>query len=191
MKLARVFCFLIILGSSAVATFAQTPVDPVVYTKHGGDPTCGGAPPPFSLTTNTLTLNYGTATFPFDFQNCTGSNLYQMDLVFTNVPSGTNFECFTDIWTDCTQSSVISGSFLTVTFDMFDQPITMPSSPQPCFSNDGVGANCPGFLTPNELADTTVTPTINDTPEPNSIILFGSGLLLVFVGAKLRVRART
>jgi len=186
MNLARVFCFLIILGSSAVATFGQT--DPVIYTK---DPDCTGTP--LALTSNTLSVDYATQAFPFCFQNDTGSNVYQLDLVFSEVPAATNFECFTDIWTDCSQSSVtnIVDGTLTVTFDMFDQPIAMPSAPQPCFSNDGTGGDCPGFLGISAEAQTTQTPIINETPEPNSIILFGSGLVLFFAGAKLRLRART
>jgi len=187
MKLARAFAFLIILGSTAVAAHAQTGTDPVIYTKD--PPICSS---PTLLSTNTLSVDYSTNPFPLCFENNTANPFDSFDLVFTDVPTGTNFECFTNIWTDCTQSSVSSGlNLLTVTFDMFDQPISMPTSPQPCFANDGTGGDCPGFLGADGVAQTTQTPTINETPEPNSIILFGSGLVLFFAGAKLRLRART
>jgi len=186
MKLARVFCFLVILGSSAVAAFAQTAVDPIVYTKVGGDPTCGGAGNPMCFAGGTLSVDYLTTSFPLEFVYDGGGDLYSMTLEFTDVPSGTMFECETNIWTDCSYSA--SGT----TWDFFMNDDVPPAGlPAPCNVNDGVGGECPGFLANNTEATSTLTPLITETPEPGSIILFGTGLISFLVAAKRRFHART
>jgi hypothetical protein len=186
MKLARVFCFLIILGSSAVAAFAQTSVDPIVFTKDGPDIPCGAGGEPTCFAGGTLSVDYLTTAFPLEFVYDGMENLYGMTLEFTDVPSGTMFECETNIWTDCSLSS--TGT--TWDFSMFDDvpPAGLPAS---CNVNDGVGGQCPGFLAPNTEATSTVTPLTSETPEPGSIILFGTGLITLFGAAKRRFHART
>jgi PEP-CTERM motif len=190
MKLTRMFCLLILVGSVAIAAHAQTPVDPVIRTNSsaaigppGGDPPCGGAGEPFCLDSDSLSVNYATATFPLDFVNNTGSNLYELILTFTNVPANTMFQCFTDIWTDCSQSS--DGT--TTTFTMSDDPA---DSSGPCVNNGSAGGTCPGYLPPGYEAMTTKTPLTSETPEPESVILFGTGLIALFLGMKRRVRVR-
>jgi hypothetical protein len=185
MRSARVVCLLMILGISAVAAYAQTPVDPVIRTNSGppGDPACGGSGQPICLTSSTLTEDYATAMFPISFVNDTGSDLFNLTLVFTDVPGGTMFQCFTNIWTDCSQSS--SGT--TTTFTMVDDPA---KSSGPCDNNGSAGGTCPGFLGVMYEATTTSTPLTSETPEPDSIILFGTGLVALFVAGKRRLHSR-
>lgn len=185
MKFARILFSLVILGSLAVAAHAQTSVDPIIYTKLGPDPACGGAGEPICLASNTLTVDYSTATFPISFVNNSGSSFDSFTLVFDDVPDGTSLECLTNIWGNCTFSATASTTgFETWTFTMDDffgeTPITAPN----CDANDGGGNVCPGFLGAGDEATTYSMPSVNDTPEPESIYLFGTGLILLVIGLK-------
>jgi len=192
MRLTRLLCFLVILGSLAVAANAQTPVDPVIRTNSTGfapgDPACGSTVSGvYYLCGNTLTEDYLTATFPIDFVNNNATNLTYLYLVFTDVPDGPPgppapfFQCFTNIWTDCSYSG---GP--TTTFYMYDDPTVAPL----CQNNGNPGGDCPGFLAPGYEAQTTQTPLVSDIPEPDSIILFSTGLIALYVGTKRRIRSR-
>jgi PEP-CTERM motif-containing protein len=188
MRVARVLCFLIIFGSSAIAAYAQTSVDPLVKVEGVGDPACGGSGQPVCFDgSGPLVETYGSpVSFVYDCgEGCT-TPLYSMTLEFIDVPPPPPtlfFECETNIWTDCSQGS--SGP-TTVEFSFFDTP---PDSGGPPCSAGG-GTTCPGYMTPNEEATVTITPLVSDTPEPSTIILFGTGLILLFVGSKRRVHAR-
>lgn len=191
MKLTRTFCLLILVGSVAIAANAQTPVDPIIKTNSAlaiggggpGDPPCGGAGQPFCLDSDTITVDFATATFPLDFVNNTGSNLDELILVFNDVPANTMFQCFTDIWESCTYGS--DGS--TTTFTMSDDP---SGSSGTCINNNPPGGNCPGYLPPGYEAMTTKMPLTSETPEPESIILFGTGLIALCLGMRRRARSR-
>lgn len=214
MKLARLFCCLIIFGSSAIAANAQTPVDPKTIIsepmKSGGDPPCGGVGQPICITVNNSShplVEPYSPTFAADFEycppdssNCTVSPtpktplLTQFFLEFTNVPAGTQFGCQTNVWVDCGISTV-PGTLNPVTntetweFDLAGG--YMASPPTNCNFNDGIGGKCPGFLAPGAALIITNIPLISETPEPDSIILFGTGLIAFFVAAKRRFHAQT
>ena len=197
MKLARVFCFLIILGSSAIAAYAQTPVDPkaiISIPMAGGDPPCGGSGP-ICVTANSasdpLMIPY-SATFSGDFEYCppasdsctvpvTGYSLSEFFLEFTGVPGTVSFGCQTNIFVDCGISNPSTGVRL----------FTLDGGPGPCNYNDGIGGTCPGILYPAVVVDVTNVPLISETPETDSIILFGTGLISFFMAAKRRFHART
>jgi len=180
MRLTRVLCFLIIFGSSAIAAYGQTPVDPLVKLEGVGEPTCADDPTYicYTDTTNPLMETYGE---PNNFIWAGAGDLNSLTLEIIDAPAGVIWECQTNIWTDCADQEV-SGNWF---FYFTDDTDTFPA---PC--NAGAGS-CSGFLTPDELVDYTQTPLLVDTPEPGTIILFGTGLILFFVGSKRRVYART
>lgn len=184
MRLARVFCFLVILGSSAVAAYADS--DPIVLTNYKTDPfTCT----PDSTTicimsgdTATVT-DYTSQTFPLTIVNVTGATLYNLVLVFDDVPDETSFECYTDIFADCTEGIHIVGP------TEYDATFTMGGAGPPCTA--GGYPTCPGDLPNDFSASTTLQPDITEVPEPGTTILFATGLILIFLGMKLRSHART
>lgn len=174
MKLARLFCFLIILGSSAITAYAQTPLDPRVIVN---DPAGCTIPPGISYNgPGPLVESYSS---PECFTYTGAPNLTTLILQFTGVPVATPFACQTDIWVDCTISDLGGG------ITQFD----LSGGPGACNFNDGIGGNCPGFLTTGQSATVTFEPVINETPELGSIVLFGTGLIAIFMGAKRRSHA--
>jgi hypothetical protein len=176
MKLARAFCFLILFGSSAIVAYAQTPVDPLIQINGSFDPACGGGGEPVCFAGGTLDEVYGS---PVDFVYDGVGDLYSMTLVFTSVPQPVFFECETNIWTNCSSEAVGS----TEVFDLYDTPAD--TGGPPCFASGG--STCPGYMIPDEEGDVTQTPLISDAPEPGSIFLFGTGLILFFVGTRRRL----
>lgn len=203
-KLVYAACLVAALAISA--TMAQAQTDPIIATNRN-DPSCTATPGITDLTTDSTSIDYATWDGTFNFVNCTGSDMYSLDLTFTDVPSGTTFTCFTDIWANCSENATVtSPTTITETFTMNDlnpepggSPYD-PTSPVLCYASETPGSMCTGFLegddngpgdTPEgDGATTTATPFTFETPEPSSMILFGSGLILLFVGTKRRFYAR-
>jgi hypothetical protein len=177
MKFTRALGFLMILGSSAVAAYSQTPIDPKVIIQ-GSDPACGGAGQPicYNGTPSPLVESFSS---PMGFVYTGTPNLTSFFLEFTGVPLGTAFSCQTDIWVEC---AISFPSLSEVEF-------ALTGGPGPCNFNDGIGGTCPGFLSTDQGASITFEPLISETPEPGSILLFGTGLISIFMAAKRRLRA--
>ena len=193
MKIARLFCFLIILGSSAVAAYAQTPVDPTVIVNKIDPGGCGGSGEPICYpgTPVPLVLVYNpSVTLDFQYDPTpSSSKLETFELEFTGVPNLTTLYCQTDIWQICsftTSSDPGHPGDFDVTFNFFD---VIPSTPGPC-ANDGVHAiapTCPGFLSSGDGFSVGFSPIVGATPEPGTMLLFGTGLIIF--GGVLRRRA--
>lgn len=181
MKLARVFCSLIILGISSTAAYAQTPVDPRVLIN---DPVGCTIPPGISFpgpSTATLVESFlSPECFTYQPPGVSPPNLDQLFFEFTDVPPLTEFICQTDIWVFCGTVSSPPG---TIEFHLHGAG--------PCQSNDGLFGTCPGFMAPGASATVTLQPIISEIPEPGSIILFGTGLISIFMAAKRRFDAQT
>jgi hypothetical protein len=105
--------------------------------------------------------------------------LTTLDLEFTGVPTGTGFSCQSDIYANCATTPILTGSLTTYTI-LF----VLTGGGPPCTA--GGGSTCPGFLAPGDGFSVTELPLVSATPEPASIGLFGSGLVLF--GGVLRRR---
>jgi hypothetical protein len=182
MKLARLFCFLIILASSAVAAYAQTPVDPKVIVNFANDPgTC--TPGPTLICYDGVGPLVETFGSPETFQYTGASPLTILFLEFTFVPPLTAFQCSTNIWTDC---ETLAGPY--------PPNVGIELEYLGAGANDGGGGTCGpcvGQLVSGDQASVTLTPTVSETPEPGSIILFATGLFSFFLASKRRAQART
>jgi hypothetical protein len=180
MKIARFFSFLILLGCMGLVVCAQTPIDPKVIINFGSDPDCG-PDTPFTCYTGVgpLTVPFATTlslAFVYDPPPAgTRPNLIELLLDFTGVPFGTPFQCESNIWTDCTITQL---PHRVVQFDMFGSGH--------CKQDGGVGGECIGFLAPDQSFTVDASPLLSETPEPNSFMLFGTGLVSILVVAKRR-----
>jgi hypothetical protein len=194
MKLTRMFCFLIILGASAVAANAQTPVDPIARINGIGDPACGGAilcitdymPNAFGTLNGSAVLSVPYSPdldveFSFDdpaHDINPAAILSELFLQYTDVPALTSFECESDIWASCAQSDLGGG---VTQFALTGSGLCV---------DDATLYTCPGFMSAQEGATATNTPLVSPVPEPGSMALFGTGLILLFVGTRRRIQAR-
>jgi hypothetical protein len=182
-KLAQVVCFLIILGSSAVAGYSQTATDPKAVINAISDAACDSEP------LGCITANSASdpLTVPFSDPLSTGfvwdgtGDLDVLYLEYTDVPLATPFECESDIWTMCSETVYDESTYDDVVF------MLSGSGSEGCYST----SPCPGFLAPTDAASITNTPLVGETPEPASAILFGTGLISFFIIAKRRFHGRS
>ena len=209
MRLTRVLCFLIILGSSAVAAYAQTPVDPIARINFGPDPPCdfgvtvfcivptlldSGSPGPPAVPptySGFLSVPYSpTLDIVFSFDDgalprdiLSGAQLTFFSLQYTGVPVGTTLSCESDIWNTCGSVTGQPAGVALITY----------TGGGPCLDGGSVLLACPGYLTYQEGATVANLPLpgISAVPEPSSMVLFGTGVILLFVGTKRRIRVRT
>ena len=174
MKFARVFCFLVILGSSAIAAYAQTPIDP--SSSNGdihvvlNDPTCA-----YTLCVELIV---------------TGEK--NVDFLFFPVTGGTYpppIVCSTDI-ADWTCNADIDHRQL-MGFAFYQDA---PNGLSPGTLLD-ISSNGPVLL--GQSGNTACVPASACTggelgplaaPEPRSYVLFMTGLLLFSLGGFARKR---
>lgn len=171
--LARLFCALVIVGTCAFMAHAQTSTDPTVGVHYD---------PPTPCTT----FSGDSLSEPFGFTGCieyTGASPNPLTTFFfdlTSVPADTSFGCQTNIWSNCNITDEGSGVWQ---FEF--------SGTGTCNYNDGTGGNgCLGLAT-DQAANVTETPDINETPEPASLLLFGTGFFAIAIVAKRRLGAET
>jgi hypothetical protein len=174
MRLYRFFICIVCLGLFGSAAYSQSPVDPkVIINSPPGDPTCLASPNSICYTGD------GSLSEPLveDYQHLKSfiyepadptAHLNSLYLGFTSgtVPPLTLLTCGSDIWANC------SGAFPT------------PAGFDAMFLFSG-----PGFMTFDTGATVTLQPLISDLPEPTSVLLFGTGLIAIFSGAKRRLEA--
>jgi hypothetical protein len=170
MRLTRVFFFLVILGSSAAATYAQT--DPIIYNNEPAGPSCSSPDGLIVVTASsdvTVTVNESFSD-PISIIYCPttpSGNLASIIEDFNGVPAGvTLFGCQSNIWQDCELSGPSDGT----------EEVYLYGTAGEC-QNDDQEDTCTG-LAPGAVDDVTIS------PEPNSMILFGTGLILLFVASK-------
>jgi hypothetical protein len=181
MRLGRWSLVLTLLGLLAGAANSQTPVDPRVIVNGIGDPTCASntdtADGCYSGQ-NPLTLTFEPslqASFVYDGS----SPLTKLILDFTMVPTGTFFQCASDIFSNC--GFTFTGQAGVVEFDFFGDS---PGVPGFCHANNDPTSHCINELVANDGFGVTVQPVVGDAPEPASMFLFGTGLILL--AAKMR-----
>jgi hypothetical protein len=184
MKLGRAVCFLLLFGISAAAAYAQTPVDPIILVQKMDPASCGGAGQPMCYPGSPVPLveTYSSTlslAFLYDPSNPM-SKLTTLELELIDVPDSVLFTCETNIYTTCAQGA---GSGTPPAGDY--NVLFILTGAGHCLQDGGAGGTCPGFLASGDGFSITEEPLILATPEPASIILFGSGLLL-FAGVLRR-----
>ena len=171
MKLARVFCFLVILGSSAVAASAQTDIHVTL-----NDPSCA-----FSFCVQLMVTGPGT----------------DIDALLFNVTGGTYappFVCDTNIVTnDAAWTCTVKTSGGVLSGFLFEQPsdglapgdfLALSSNIPVQLGQSGNTVCVPVSACPGG----ELIPLLTATPEPPSFVLFMTGLLLFSLGGFARKR---
>jgi hypothetical protein len=205
MKLALVFCFLIILGSSATAVYAQTPIDPgsIIPDAKVHNATPDGCNPPFEIC-----FQY---TGPTLHKEGNGSVLH---LFFKASPDPTEFNPLTtsfqcDVTGTSAQAAAAAGlkgvgsnDPMTCKMVLRDPPgkddfLGMKLNVPGAFHDETFGESVSGGvvsfgstggLTCISGCNPDGSWTVDPTPEPSSSVLFMTGLLLFSLGGFARKR---
>lgn len=172
MKLVRWLCVAILVAvgiSVATAVAKADGVDPrVIVNSDGPDPVNYNGQGP-------LVETFNPAGFSIDFAYTGTTPLTSLHLQLKDTPKGDIFECFSNVWANCsfdTEDSAVD----TLSFDE-DQTSTLNfffSGAGPCQDNGGVGGQCPGSLNSGATFGVTLD---TQTPEPSTILLLVAGML--------------
>jgi hypothetical protein len=182
MKLARVFCLLVIVGASAIAAFAQTPVDPtdphVVF--NSPDQVCPVGSFCVDLTYNGPQEN----ALIFGVPGPAGS--------FDPIPPA--YTCESNVFADCV-ADTNQGDNQPATeffaFSLFDGSVSSGETFSLTSTGGPIQLTLPSGFTcnPGSTCSTINGVLVADlTPEPATAILFVSGLILVLGIASRRFR---
>lgn len=173
MKASRLLLAIVFVVSIAVAAKADG-TDPTIITHTDPSETVTayeGGP---------LTESFTATGFSMVLQDDETQNLDSLTLNLTGVPVGDLFECFTNIWVECTSGTTAIDSendTETVTFqfdDLFDGGTAGSSGP--CQNNGSAGGTCPGFLVKGDEFSLALV-----TPEPSTAGLLLCGLIPLFL----------
>jgi hypothetical protein len=197
MQLYRFFICVLFLAIFGGPVYSQAPVDPKVIINGGGDPsTCApntdipssGYPDPTCYSgQNKLSIQFNSPLLSNFIYDGTGPDgavqpLTTLVLDFTMVPTGTNFTCESDVFSNCQNVTTTDSS--TVEFKFFGDPLGMAAA---CNTPDNFTNTCANQLDAGTEFGLTVAPVFSEVPEPASMILFGTGLCSILVAAKRRV----
>jgi hypothetical protein len=185
MKLARVFCFLVIFGSSAVAAYAQTPIDPSSLNGdahvHLNDPFCSDPICVELVVTGTVGQHINSLFFP-----AVGGATYIPPLLCdTNIPG---WECEAKFGGPDHDSD---DPFLGYSFERDDGHSLMPGLLLDFSSNIPIALGQSGntaCVPVSACSNNVLGPLL--APEPRSSVLFMTGLLLFSLGGFARKRLR-
>ena len=186
MKLARVFCFLLILGSSAIAAHAQTNTDAII---HIDDPSCTPG-------SNCVVLEYTGPTV--DIPNLGPPPQLTFLLPVTNPPgfvpdppSPSNINCGSDVFSS---STAITNNGATEFFGCSFAGGTLTNDTLYSISDDGATSQVPLTVDGSIwqcAPDTSCTQddiSISFAPEPGTSLLFMTGILVFSLGGFARKR---
>jgi len=208
MKLARVFCFLIIFGSSAIAAHAQTPIDSgSINDPRPSTKTPDGCSPPYCVNFTytgptlfpivTLPVFFSASPFPTTFDplttsyTCGASGTSAQAAAAAGLPSyiGSNvpITCLMSI-VDISPTDAdflgmwlfVPGAFNGETFDMSVMGGTI-GFVLPAGTSCVPASEC-------TTVDGVTSFSIDPVPEPHSSVLFMTGLLLFSLGSFARKR---
>jgi len=174
--LVRFSCILILVGTCAFTARASA-TDPTVNINYGHTPCVDLTPD----STGTASLS---EVFPFTgcIDNTSSTTaITTFDLTLTDIPNGTSLSGQSNVFAN------IIFTFEGSNGTTFNELIAFTGT-GPCNFNDSIGGTCLG-LTPttdpaHDSADVFETPTVEETPEPASLLLFGTGFIAIFLVAK-------
>jgi len=180
MKLvARVFCLLMILGACSYKAYAQTPVDPFVNINYDPPPGCIDLTPgpPDGMTASL------TETYPFTgcIDNTSATTaITTFNLTLDDIPNSTVLGVQSNVFVDATFKFLGAGGPPSTYDELFSF-----SGTGPCLISDPGGQMCFGLAPTTDPTHNSAsvfdTPSLVAFPEPPSVILFATGLILFLI----------